>query len=52
MISIFNFFTILFNAIVSLFGGENTFVLNGLGSLLDKLELIFANFVNSIVALF
>ncbi len=52
MISIFNFFTVLFNAIISLFGGESTFVLNGLGSFFDKLELLFANFVNSIVALF
>ncbi len=45
----FAYITILWNAVVSLFTGEETLVISGIASVFDNLEYAFAHLINSIL---
>lgn len=44
--SVFAYMTILFNAVISMFTGEETLVIDGLASVFDNMEYGFAHFIN------
>lgn len=53
MLSIFSFFTVLFNAILSIFKPDgSTLVISGITDIFSNLEEAFAWLVNSIVSWF